>query len=327
MLNAFLNRAKQMQNFCYFHRRRIGVNIMTVSMLSGMVFKFKNTENEVVRMACAGCLAHTLVETSFHMVDTVNIRSKANPSSGNTTMLSLVSKIWQKEGLLGFGRGFSAAFYGAVMSGFSYFFLYKLFKQKISQQFEQWKMDVDVGIIALMASFTAEIFTLMVQYPFDLVKCRLQSSNNVFKYKNLKHAFESEIRTNGLPSLYIGITPFLITYCSFIAMQFSIYEKIIDYKKKQMGMDAFRENELLINCRAGFVAGSLAAGITNSFESITVAKQTNPKTNIFEMIKQDGTKLLTRGLLSRIVYNGGQSFVFFNLLLLIGKIFNVELSD
>jgi hypothetical protein len=39
---------------------------------------------------------------------------------------------------------------------------------------------------------------------------------------------------------------------------------------------------------AGFIAGSLAAGITNSFESITVAKQTNPKTNIFEMIKQDG---------------------------------------
>jgi hypothetical protein len=99
----------------------------------------------------------------------------------------------------------------------------------------------------------------------------------------------------------------LITYCSFVAMQFSIYEKILDYKKKQMGMEKFRESELKINCFAGFVAGSVAAAITNSFESIT--------------------KLLTRGLGSRVVYNGGQSFVFFNLLMVMGKIFNVELSD
>ena len=71
----------------------------------------------------------------------------------------------------------------------------------------------------------------------------------------------------------------------------------------------------------------MGAGITNSFESITVAKQTNPKTNIFEMIKTDGTKLLTRGLWSRVLYNGGQSFVFFNVLLFFDKQFNVELSD
>ena len=107
--------------------------------------------------------------------------------------------------------------------------------------FEQRKIDVDVGIICLLASFYAEIFTLMVQYPFDLVKCRLQSVNNIFKYKNLKHAFESEIKTNGVRSLYIGISPFLVTYCSFVALQFSIYEKILDYKKKQLGMDAYRE--------------------------------------------------------------------------------------
>ena len=79
-------------------------------------------------------------------------------------------------------------------------------------------MELDVGIVALMASFTAEIFTLMIQYPFDLVKCRLQATNNIFKYKNLKHAFQSEIKNNGIKSMYIGITPFLVTYCSFIAM-------------------------------------------------------------------------------------------------------------
>jgi hypothetical protein len=101
---------------------------MTVGTFTGLAYKCKESESEVVRMAIAGCISHLLVETSFHMVDTVNIRSKANPQLGTSTMLSLVSKIWQKEGFIGFGRGFSAAFYGALMSGFAYFFLYKLFK-------------------------------------------------------------------------------------------------------------------------------------------------------------------------------------------------------
>lgn len=45
------------------------------------------------------------------------------------------------------------------------------------------------------------------------------------------------------------------------------------------------------------------------------------------MIKEDGLKLLTRGLPARVLYNGGQSIVFFNLVLYIGKIFNVKLDD
>jgi hypothetical protein len=160
-----------------------------VSALSCLALKIKDSENEKIRMACAGCIAHLTVETSFHMVDTVNIRSKANHDAANITMRSLVAKIWQKEGLIGFGRGFSAAFYGAVMAGFTYFFLYKFFKEKIAKQFEKWNMKVDVGLIALMSSFTAELFTLLSKYPFDLVKCRLQSVNKIFKYKNLVHAF------------------------------------------------------------------------------------------------------------------------------------------
>ena len=67
--------------------------------------------------------------------------------------------------------------------------------------------------------------------------------------------------------------------------------------------------------------------MTNGLEAVTVAKQTNPETKIMEMIREDGLKLLTRGLPARVVYNGGQSLVFFNLVLYIGKLFDVELSD
>lgn len=164
------------------------------------------------------------VETSFHMIDTVNIRSKATPQLASSNFVSLVSKIWAQEGMLGFGRGFSAALYGSVFAGFTYFFLYKLLKQNLTRKCEG---KYDIGFVAMAASFFAELMTLLVQYPFDLIKCRLQSVNNIFKYKNLIHAFRKETKRNGVFSLYIGISPFLVTYCSYIALQFSIYEKLM----------------------------------------------------------------------------------------------------
>lgn len=79
--------------------------------------------------------------------------------------------------------------------------------------------------------------------------------------------------------------------------------------------------------QAGLVAGVVAAASTNALEAITVVKQTNPDKNLLKMIKQEGTSLMTKGLLPRVVYNAGQSVLFFNLVLYIGKVYNVELSE
>ena len=85
-------------------------------------------------------------------------------------MRSIVNKIWQKEGIYGFGKGFSACFYGVAASGFLYFSLYKglkgVFKDYIGDGME-------MGIIYMLASLIAEVFTLSIQYPYDLIKCRL----------------------------------------------------------------------------------------------------------------------------------------------------------
>jgi hypothetical protein len=77
-------------------------------------------------MAMAGSLALTTVECMFHFVDTVNIRSKAQTASISSR--SMINKIWAKEGIKGFGMGFSACFYGSVLGGFMYFGLYKILK-------------------------------------------------------------------------------------------------------------------------------------------------------------------------------------------------------
>ena len=87
-------------------------------------------------------------------------------------------------------------------------------------------------MVFLGASIFAESLTILVHFPYDLIKCRLQSKNYLFKYKNLPHAFRKEIKNNGFLSLYTGSFPFLITYVTFISLQFTIYEAVMDKYKK-----------------------------------------------------------------------------------------------
>ena len=124
---------------------------------SWICYKSLTIENEVIRMGVAGSLANIVCESAFHAVDTVNIRAKASTKQIST--LSMLSKIWHKEGLYGFSKGFSACFYGASVCGFMYFSLYKLFKGIFKDHFGD---GVDMAFIFLLASFFAEILTLSV---------------------------------------------------------------------------------------------------------------------------------------------------------------------
>lgn len=78
---------------------------------------------------------------------------------------------------------------------------------------------------------------------------------------------------------------------------------------------------------ASFLAGAIGSGLTNCFDVVTINKQANPDLNIWSLISQEKGNLFTKGLQARIFYNSMQSIVFFNIVLYIGKIYNVELSD
>ena len=220
--------AKKALNFLHFHRNRIlvaggfcGVYAYTCK------YAVSPHVNEIVRMGVAGSLANVIIESLFHFADTVNVRAKT--SDGNDSSLKVVKKIYQREGIIGFGRGFSACFYGSVFCGFIYFSLYKFFKKEFKEYFGD---AMSFQKVVFMASWVAELFTLLVYYPYDLFKCRLQSKNYIFKYRNLPHAFQKEISEGSIFSLYRGSLPFLITYCMSVSVQFTIYESLMKYFKQ-----------------------------------------------------------------------------------------------
>jgi hypothetical protein len=91
--------------------------------------------------------------------------------------------------------------------------------------------------------------------------------------------------------------------------------------------EEYMKHEFRSNVISSFAAGAIASALTNSFEVVTINKQADPRTNIYKLIKQERFKLYTKGLFARVSYNSLQSVVFFNILMQIGKIYDVELSD
>jgi hypothetical protein len=165
----FADRVRKGLNFMYFHRRRITVAGGFCSAYGYLSYKAMSPKcNEIVRLGVAASLAHVIIEALFHFADTVNVRAKVSDS--NDSSLKIVKKIYQKEGILGFTRGFSAMFYGSVFCGFIYFSLYKLLKVYLKEKYES---KLNMSAIYFLASFIAEFFTLLVYYPYDLIKCRL----------------------------------------------------------------------------------------------------------------------------------------------------------
>lgn len=138
----------------------------------------------------------------------------------------MVSNIFRTEGLPGFFKGFSAAFYGAAIYGFAYFTIYKSIKNILKSRMGA-DTKVDMAVCYFFAALSTECLTLAVKFPFDLFKCRLQSVNTEFRYTGLKDAFTKEFARGGIYSLYKGAIPFLATQATFVTLQFSIFERFI----------------------------------------------------------------------------------------------------
>jgi hypothetical protein len=102
---------------------------------------------------------------------------------------------------------------------------------------------------------------------------------------------------------------------------------MIWFKKKYPTHEEQLKYEFRVNMVASFLAGAIGSALTNSCDVLTINKQTSPELNLWTMIKTEKMNLFTKGLFARVYYNSLHSVMFFNLILLIGKIYNVELSE
>ena len=85
-----------------------------------------------------------------------------------------------------------------------------------------------------------------------------------------------EIKNSGSISvLYQGAAPFLVTYCTFVSIQFTLYEETMKYYKEKVyknDKELFEQNKFVPNLIGSFVGGAVGSGVTNALDVITINK-------------------------------------------------------
>jgi hypothetical protein len=217
----------------------------------------------------------------------------------NVGPLTMAKKVIHEEGVLGLFKGYSACYYSSILYGYIYFYLYKGVKRYVKDtdtfRAHQGSTPVNAMVYA-SASTIAEIISLFIYYPFELTKIRLLTKNDHYKYTSVSDAFIKIVRTDGVSGLYRGLVTFFFAFMGQYTLQMTCYELIMDKTVKEIGLSKMKENENYFVLRASIFSGIIAALLTNSLEVMVLRKQTQAGIRIIDIIRAEGTKVLTKGL-------------------------------
>lgn len=207
---------------------------MYTSVLVYLAYRSKKTRFEPLRIGMTGSLTLLSSEMTFYFIDTINMRSKV--LNTNKNCISMFRDIVKYEGILSLTKGIQASFYGAIIYGFTYFYLYKQLKEK----YKKYIGDCSAKMF-MLTSCATQMIALCVFYPFDMIKVRLQTSNHIFKYKGLNNAFKRiYYQHNSIKGFYCGLRMYMCTYVSNFTLQLTIYELLTAELKKK---GVYEQNE------------------------------------------------------------------------------------
>lgn len=245
----------------------------------------------------------------------------------------------KRKGISPLMRGVQPVVYGATISSFIYFVLYKNFKESIKYRMDKHGIDkTNLSSVFLMsagASTFANFFAVSVYYPYDLIKTRMQIVGE-YKYKNIVDAIfkihNEDTSTYRLQNFFKGYGLYSVLFISFVTLEFSIYETIMMYFSRKHSNGAIlsenlqcEDSETLFEHHqskkmihilfASSMAGAIGGFLTNPLEYLTVNKQAHPHMKIKDMLKQRSIyDIVMKGSLLRTVYYSTQSVLIFFLL-------------
>jgi hypothetical protein len=130
-------------------------------------------------------------EASFYYIDLINAKSKM--LEVNVGITEMMKRVFKEDGLAGFYKGFSASYYSAIISGFIYFYLYKAVKVHLIEHFHPTS-EVMLTLTYATSSTIAEVISLILYYPYEMIKVRLMTKNHIYRYFSVGDAFKKILK-------------------------------------------------------------------------------------------------------------------------------------
>ena len=271
--------------------------------------------------------------------DTIATRIKANKKIFRSFKQEL-THIFKKEDFRSLYRGFSSSFFCAFVPNIVYFLIYENFNKHAKEYLNTYK-DSNHTVynfkyfLPLITSPFAELISLLIYLPFDIVRTRLQVNFKEYDYKNIPHGIRNIIETEGLLRIYRSSGLYLMNTCIYVGLQMEFYEAfrsylLLNYHKGSSNMLSLKESlttSVCVTITATVLVNPLDVLFTR-YQLIDAKKEKLSVIKIMkDLLQHEGKKGLMKGTGAKVIGNGTVSMVWLPIYDYFKSRYGVDLID
>ena len=135
-------------------------------------------------------------------------------------------------------KGYSASFYSIIIHGYMYFYVYKALKVGLKEKFRPETTFAKALIYALSATLSQAVDVIC--YPLEMIRIRLLTNNDVYKYKSVSDALRKIVREDTWRGLYRGSCCYFVNLIGTYSISLTLYELYIDAAMKKHGLTNYK---------------------------------------------------------------------------------------
>ncbi|KGN47047.1 mitoferrin [Cucumis sativus] len=256
----------------------------------------------------AGSIAGSAEHMAMFPIDTVKTHMQALGSCPikSVGVRQALRSILKSEGPAGFYRGIGAMGLGAGPAHAVYFTVYENCKKFFSGG------DPNNSLAHAASGVCATVASDAVFTPMDMVKQRLQLSNN--PYKGVLDCIKKVLRDEGFKAFYASYRTTVLMNAPFTAVHFATYEAA-KRGLMEVSPESVNDEQWVVHATAGAVAGASAAFVTTPLDVVKTQlqcqgvcgcdrfKSGSIRDVIRTILKKDGYRGLMRGWVPRMLFH------------------------
>ena len=278
------------------------------------------------KLALISSFGAWMADMILYPIETIATRIRANKHQFQS-FKSEYQCIMKNESIKSFYRGFSSTVFCSFIPAFAFFSIYetmnKYGKELCNNATEKHQKFSNIKyFLPLITSPAAELVSLLVYLPFDIVRTRLQVNMREFDYRGLWHGVNHIIEREGLMRMYKASHLYLLNTCVYAAFQMWFYELIrsslLSSKNNETSKRAnSKQLSLLESVSISIFVTALATAMVNPLDILMtrfqivdskVEKLSSIKL-LKELIKNEGYTGFAKGLGTKAIANVSLSIV------------------
>ncbi|RWS21752.1 solute carrier family 25 member 38-like protein [Leptotrombidium deliense] len=269
---------------------------------SKLITGFAN-QHPVIKSFLIGSVSGTSSTLLFQPFELIKTRMQNASASGKRRMMPLIIDVVRKEHVAGLWKGTVPSLVRCVPGVGLYFSTMSWMQTYLLQSQRPNALE------AILMGVAARSFAGCLLMPFTVIKTRYESG--LFQYTNVTEAVRVIYTTEGMRSLFRGLTPTLLRDAPFSGLYYMFYsqlKRIVEPTGSSQPLIQIPADLQAVSIFAcGLSAGLLASLVTHPADVLKTKMQLHPQgfSNIFHVAsiitREEGLRVLFAGVVPRMM--------------------------